>query len=330
MATRGHELPVVLNPDHVARVQQALLAWYAAGHRDLPWRQTRDPYRILVSEIMLQQTQVERVIPKYHAFLAQFPTVEALARAPLADVIRAWAGLGYNRRARYVHQAAQAVCEQYGGEFPHDRAELERLPGVGRYTAGAIACFAFEQDVGFWDTNIARVLHRVFVGPEIPRRQLTARQLDMLANALVPPGRGYDWNQALIELGAVQCTARRPACLTCPLLAMCRAAPSMQAALAQSQQHRESVPFTETTRYFRGRIIAALRALPPGAALDLNQLGPRVHPAFTPERLPWLRQLVDGLARDGLVEVAEPAAMYDAGTDEGIADDAVRVRLPGT
>src|SRR5581483_4865161 len=147
-------------------IQAALLEWFAAAGRDLPWRHTRDPYRIMVSEIMLQQTQVDRVIPKYHAFLAAFPTLEALAAAPTAEVIRAWSGLGYNRRAVNMQRTARAVLEEHGGQFPRDLPALLRLPGIGPYTAGAIACFAFEQDVGFMDTNIRRVVQRLFVGPE--------------------------------------------------------------------------------------------------------------------------------------------------------------------
>lgn len=137
-------------------LQTALLTWFAENARDLPWRRTRDPYRVLVSEVMLQQTQVDRVIPKYEAFLAAFPTVEALAAAPTAEVIRLWAGLGYNRRAVNLQRAARAVVEERGGLFPHEVEELLRLPGIGPYTAGAVACFAFEQDVAFVDTNIRR------------------------------------------------------------------------------------------------------------------------------------------------------------------------------
>jgi A/G-specific adenine glycosylase len=137
-------------------IQGALLAWFAEHARDLPWRRTRDPYRIMVSEIMLQQTQVDRVRPKYYAFLEAFPNLESLASAPTAEVIRAWAGLGYNRRAVNMQRTAQAVIREHGGQFPRDLAALLKLPGIGPYTAGAIACFAFEQDVAFIDTNIRR------------------------------------------------------------------------------------------------------------------------------------------------------------------------------
>ncbi|NBU65707.1 MAG: A/G-specific adenine glycosylase, partial [Chloroflexia bacterium] len=133
-------------------IANALIAWFGANGRDLPWRHTRDPYRVLVAELMLQQTQVERVIPKYHAFLAQFPDVATLASAPTSAVITAWQGLGYNRRALYLQRTAQAVVSQYAGIFPRDVATLKQLPGIGDYTSGAIACFAYEQDVAFLDT----------------------------------------------------------------------------------------------------------------------------------------------------------------------------------
>src|SRR5688572_16659581 len=143
----------------IAFVRAGLLAWFSANRRDLPWRHTRDPYRILISEVMLQQTQVDRVIPYYERFLERFPTVQALAEAPVSEVIRLWAGLGYNRRAVNLQRTAQAVINEYGGRFPDDVEALKRLPGIGPYTAGAIACFAFEQDAAFIDTNMRRVIH---------------------------------------------------------------------------------------------------------------------------------------------------------------------------
>ena len=190
----------------LAEIRVALLDWFAVFGRDLPWRRTRDPYKIMVSEIMLQQTQVDRVIPKYHAFLEAFPTLEALAAAPTAEVIRAWSGLGYNRRAVNMQRAARAVLDEHGGLFPRDVATLLRLPGIGPYTAGAIACFAFEQDVAFMDTNIRRVAQRLFVGPadQAPAKDM---QLLAIAQAAVPPGQGWQWNQAIMELGALICTA---------------------------------------------------------------------------------------------------------------------------
>lgn len=208
-------------PAALAAIQAALLSWFDQHARDLPWRRTRDPYRIMVSEVMLQQTQVDRVVPKYAAFLEAFPTLEALARAPTADVIRAWAGLGYNRRAVNMQRAAQVILNEYAGSFPRDVAALRRLPGVGPYTAGAIACFAFEQDVAFIDTNIRRVLQRVFAGPD--DGAATDAQLLAIAERVLPPGRSWAWNQALMELGALICTGAAPACWRCPLHQQCAA-----------------------------------------------------------------------------------------------------------
>src|SRR3954451_14665892 len=177
-------------------IHQALRAWFQTYSRDLPWRRTRDPYRILVSEIMLQQTQVDRVLLKYRAFLETFPTLQALADAAPGDVIRAWAGLGYNRRALNLQRTARAVLDEYGGVFPDTPAELQRLPGLGPYTAGAVACFAFERDVAFMDTNIRRVGRRVFAGPEDAPPATSERELLQLAADAVPAGDGYLWNQA--------------------------------------------------------------------------------------------------------------------------------------
>jgi A/G-specific adenine glycosylase len=185
--------------------QTALLGWFAQHARDLPWRRTRDPYAILVSEVMLQQTQVARVLERYPAWLERWPTPSALAAASAADVLRAWAGLGYNRRALGLQNTARRVVEL--GEFPREIAELERLPGIGPYTARAIACFAFGAQVTAQDTNVRRVLERSLGTPDV----------------LPPPGRAWDWNQALFDLGAQVCLARVPRCERCPLADACPA-----------------------------------------------------------------------------------------------------------
>src|SRR5262245_14190103 len=173
--------------------------------RDLPWRRTRDPWAVLVSEVMLQQTQVPRVIPIWHAFMQRFPTVRACRVSTQADVVKAWAGLGYNRRAVNLHRSAVAM----GDAVPCELAALLALPGIGAYTARAVLVFAFEQDVAVVDTNIARVLSRR------AGRQLTQKELQREADALVPAGRAWEWNQRLMDLGAVVCTARDPACDDC-------------------------------------------------------------------------------------------------------------------
>ena len=219
------------SPDRqvVTRFQRRLLAWYRRHGRDLPWRRTREPYRILVSEIMLQQTQVDRVLPKYHQFLDRYPTMEALAAAPVDDVRRLWYPLGYNVRPVRLHAIACEAMARYGGRLP-DRADtLRRLPGVGRYTAGAILAFAHGRDVAILDTNVRRVLGRVFFGPRRLRRLRGEKAFWDLAEALVPRGRGYDFNQALMDFGATWCTPRRPRCARCPMRAFCATYPTLSA-----------------------------------------------------------------------------------------------------
>jgi A/G-specific adenine glycosylase len=295
-------------------VRAGLLAWFAANRRDLPWRHTRDPYRILVSEVMLQQTQVDRVIPYYAAWLEQFPTVHALAGAPTAEVITAWAGLGYNRRAVNLQRTAQYVVEKLGGVFPSDVEHLVELPGIGPYTAGAIAAFAFEQDSAFIDTNMRRVIHRLFYGVDVPERKATDKEIVALAAELVPPGEGWTWNQALIEFGALQCTARRPACVICPLQASCDAYPTIQTAIAElpvgARQKREET-FAGSNRYYRGRVLAALRDNPE-TGIPLLELGRVLRADFADEHLPWLHGVIFGMQRDGLAAIAEETPEYDA------------------
>lgn len=286
-----------------AQATLALLNWYRANARDLPWRRTRDPYRILVSEVMLQQTQVERVVPKYYEFLRLFPAVEALADAPRSTVIRAWSGLGYNRRALNLQRACQIVVEQHGGEFPRSVAELRRLPGLGPYTAGAVACFAFEQDVAFADTNIRRVLHRAAVGPDLPEPKLSPRDLQDLAEEVLPTGKAYEWNQALIELGATVCRARTVACDVCPIATWCAARETISELLAVHVKTRKSpgaVRFEDTSRYVRGRIVELLRLHPRG--LTTRELEADIRPS---EDAGWISPYLDALAGEGLITTGE-------------------------
>jgi A/G-specific adenine glycosylase len=298
----------------LAALRGALLEWFAEHGRDLPWRHSRDPYRIMVSEIMLQQTQVDRVVPKYRAFLEQFPTLEALAGAPAAEVIRAWTGLGYNRRAVNMQRAARAVLDEHGGQFPADLAALLNLPGIGPYTAGAIACFAFEQDVAFMDTNIRRVVQRLFAGPEETAPAGEARLL-ALAQAAVPPGQGWAWNQAIMELGALICTAAAPACWRCPVQRYCLAYAARRSADEQlfsdgvepqplrlrKVAERRETSYNGSNRFYRGRAIEALRQLVPGESMPLAALGRQIKQGFGDDDMPWLRALAEGLARDGLL-----------------------------
>ena len=205
------------------RFQRRLLNWYKEHGRDLPWRKTSDPYRILVSEVMLQQTQVDRVIPKYHEFLEQYPSFEALAEARADDVRKTWYPLGYNIRPLRLHSIARETVARYNGTLPNDHDELLSFKGIGRYTAGAIRSFAFNEDAPILDTNVMRVLHRVFMGTGNPKSQKNA--LWALSEALIPRGRGYDFNQALMDFGATVCTARDPYCLLCPMKGFCKTYP---------------------------------------------------------------------------------------------------------
>jgi A/G-specific adenine glycosylase len=214
------------------RVRAALLSWYRAGHRDLPWRRSGDPYAIWISEIMLQQTRVETVKDYFARFMARFPTPTALAEAPLGDVLELWSGLGYYARARNLHAAAREIAGRYGGAFPAAPEDVRALPGIGPYTAGAILSIAYGQRAPILDGNVIRVLSRVFAVADPIDQAAAKRRLWSLAEALVPPPSGVpssgrndpgDFNQALMELGATVCVPRGPSCLVCPLAAECQA-----------------------------------------------------------------------------------------------------------
>lgn len=248
--------------DRLRSVQQTMLRWSETARRDLPWRRTRDPWAVLVSEIMLQQTQVSRVEPRYAAFLSRFPTAAACAAAPVADVVRMWDGLGYNRRAVNLHRAAAAIVAGHAGRVPADLAALVALPGIGPYTARAVLAFAFEHDHGVVDTNAGRFLARAVAG-----RRLTAREVQAEADAMVPAGRAWAWNQAVLDLGATICTKRSPRCAACPVAALCAwrrgggSDPAEGSAGVSGVQSR----FEGSDRQGRGRLIRALRHGPVAA-----------------------------------------------------------------
>lgn len=205
--------------------RRKLLAWYRRNGRALPWRETRDPYRILVSEIMLQQTQVDRVLPKYLEWLEKYPSFHALAAAPLDEVTRTWYPLGYNIRPRRLHAIARQAVERYGGELPGDEATLRSFKGIGAYTAGAVLSFAFGRRAPILDTNVARVLFRVFVGRGAHQSHAMRRHLWDVSRAVLPHRQVFDFNQALMDLGATVCVARRPQCPICPLSRACASYP---------------------------------------------------------------------------------------------------------
>ncbi len=315
-------LPVHLESDHLAHVQSSLLDWYAQEQRDLPWRTTSDPYAILVSEVMLQQTQVDRVLPKYKQFLAAFPTLADLATASTADVISVWVPLGYNRRAVSLQSIARQVIAEYQGQIPDTIDELLKLKGVGRYTAGAIACFAYHKQVATVDTNIRRVLHRIFLGLEQPEQKINDNQMLLLAERVLPEGQAYNWNQALMDLGATICTSNDTRCGICPLQETCQAYTEMSKyslfpsgvvfrqlrKVAEKKSSYQAQPFTSSNRYFRGRIIDLLRSVPAQQRIPLEVLGIQIKPGFSDEDTLWLQKIIHGLVKDGLLDA----------TDEGV------------
>jgi A/G-specific adenine glycosylase len=228
-----------LDPALVRRLRASLLSYYASRARDLPWRRTDDPYRIWVSEVMLQQTRVETAVPYYRRWLGRFPDVETLARAELDEVLKAWEGLGYYRRARMLHRAAGAVMDR-GGMLPTTAAELRRLPGIGEYTAGAVASIAFGRREPAVDGNARRVLSRV-----LDLARPSPAELRRLAAALVPANRPGEFNQALMELGATICTARRPVCEGCPVATDCLARAAGSQEERPGRRQRRAVPTAE-------------------------------------------------------------------------------------
>ena len=211
-----------LDPKQVRRFQQRLLRWYRRHGRDLPWRRTRDPYRILVSEVMLQQTQVERVLGYYGRFLKRYPTIETLAASTEFEVREAWDGLGYYARARNLHRTAQEVTDKHAGRIPDELDLMRRLPGIGRYTAGAVLSFAYRKDAAILDTNAARVLTRVFGVRRYRSKNRLQQRLWTIAEAVTPAGTADQFNQAIMDLGALICRARAPECPRCPVRAACR------------------------------------------------------------------------------------------------------------
>jgi len=279
----GMNGPVVSSPRHDETIRAQILAWGAGSLRDLPWRRTRDPWAILVSETMLQQTQVTRVVDRLPRFLERFPTAAACAAASAGAVVEEWAGLGYNRRPLNLHRAATHIVEQHDGRVPACLDDLLALPGVGPYTARAVLVFAHEMPAAVVDTNIGRILAR------LDGCSLTARAAQARADELAPTDQPWLWNQSIMELGALVCTKRAPACETCPVHSMCawKGAgddPAVGSAAVSTPQSR----FEGSDRQLRGRLVDALRRGPVDRAETHALLG---------ERSP---HIVAGLVRDGL------------------------------
>ncbi|MBO9532943.1 MAG: A/G-specific adenine glycosylase [Solirubrobacteraceae bacterium] len=271
------------------RLQAGLLEWYGVQGRDLPWRRTSDPYAVLVSEVMLQQTQVSRVVPRFEAWLERWPTADDLAAAPAAEVLAEWSGLGYNSRALRLHATAKAVAEQ---GWPDDEAGLRALPGIGPYTAAAVTAFALRRPAAAVDTNQQRVLDRWDGAAGRTAVEVRRRALEF-----VPVDAPDAWNHALMDLGATICTARTARCDACPVASDCASAglvdPAAERALRRAS--RQAVPFESTPRFVRGRIVAALVE---HGEIALPALAAALPAGITAERIDGA---LSGLVRDGLV-----------------------------
>ncbi|MFB6229405.1 MAG: A/G-specific adenine glycosylase [Halobacteriales archaeon] len=286
-------------PEDADALREALVSWYESGHRSFPWRETTDPYPILVSEVMSQQTQLDRVVDAWEDFLDRWPAVEDLAAADRADVVGFWTdhSLGYNNRAKYLHEAARQVTGEYDGDFPETPAELSELMGVGPYTANAVASFAFNDGDAVVDTNVKRVLYRALDVPDADDA------FERVANELMLEGRSRIWNNAIMELGGVACR-KTPRCDTepCPWREWCSAYASGD---FTAPDVPEQPDFEGSRRQFRGRVI---RALDNYDELALDDLGPRVRVDYAPggeNGREWLDDVVSGLVGDGLVERLE-------------------------
>ncbi|WP_311172803.1 A/G-specific adenine glycosylase [Halobellus ordinarius] len=287
--------------DDLASIRDALLSWYEADHREFPWRETDDPYEILVSEVMSQQTQLGRVVDAWEDFLDRWPTAADLAAADRADVVAFWSdhSLGYNNRAKYLHEAARQVSEEYDGEFPRTPEELSELMGVGPYTANAVASFAFNNGDAVVDTNVKRVLYRAFA--EI--HNADDPDYETVANALMPAGESRIWNNAIMELGGVAC-GKKPRCdeAGCPWREWCHA---YQTGDFTAPDVPTQPSFEGSRRQFRGRIV---RLLGEHDEMDLDTLGHRIRVDYTPDGehgREWLRNLLSDLSDDGLVQIEE-------------------------
>jgi A/G-specific adenine glycosylase len=293
------------NPERIRFIRRKLQAWYRVNARTFLWRSSSDPYLILVSEIMLQQTQVARVEQKLPLFLDQFPDFFRLARATKADVIRAWQGMGYNSRALRLRALAGIVAERFHGKLPDDPAVLINLPGIGPYTSHAVACFAFRKRVPVVDVNIRRVLSRLFWKMHSPE-ETTSDPLIWKIAAEVLPRDAHSWNQGLMDFGSLVCTLRRPSCGRCPVATVCssshlensRNRPGRSA--AADEPRYAGIP----RRLWRGRIVEQLRHLSDHRHIAMTELGRSVKGDFTAADVPWLGQILDALETEGIITMA--------------------------
>ena len=295
-----------LSPATVSSLQTRILRWYRSHQRVLRWRRTRDPYHILVSEIMLQQTQVKRVEEKLPPFLSQFPTLRSLGEASAAQVIRAWRGMGYNNRAVRLRDLAREVTKSHNGKIPDALPELMDLPGIGPYTASAVACFAYGAAVPVVDVNVERVLSRLFGRLKRQSQHKNNKELFDLARTVLPKD-AYSWNQSLMDLGSLVCTPRNPSCGECPVKALCASRHLYTASDANiargTRPHRRPEPTYDGVprRIWRGRIVEALRNVNGRGSLPVLQLGRNIKGDFRPEETQWLLGIISGLEKDRIV-----------------------------
>lgn len=260
-----------LTDSQIKEFQDIIFTWWRTHRRDLPWRKTHDPYKILVSEIMLQQTQVSRALPKFEEFLSLFPTVQALSHASTSDVLKAWKGMGYNRRALYLKKTAEAVVNEYGGVFPKDEAKLLKLPGLGKYTTRALLVFAYKSDVSMVDTNIRQIIVHFFFN-DVPQKE---KEVEEVADQLVPKGYSWDWHQALMDYGALELVRSKP---------------------RGKKQGTKKIPFKDTKRFIRGRIMDILR----DESLSENKLLDSFQDEYKKPK-EFIQSIIDDLIRDGLI-----------------------------
>lgn len=275
-----------------------MIRWYRTERRSFPWRTTRDPYRILLSEMMLQQTQASRVVAFYRRWLRQFPTFKTLADASTSEVLRAWSGLGYNSRALRLHKLAAIVVQRKPARLPSTPDELQSLPGIGRYTAHAVACFAFGHRVPVVDVNIKRIVTRLTKKVRTPFESVPDDAAWSLAGQLLPKKNAYDWNQALMDLGATICTARKPLCDRCPAAAFCRshASPvflSRETPVRKKEPSRNGIP----RRLIRGRILKIVQQHP----VTARQAAALVWKRYSGRDVVWMESVMKQMSADGLL-----------------------------
>lgn len=335
MATTTALLPLTFHCFH-GSIRQQILSWFQQEGKEFPWRKLHreegadvivDPYVVLVSEVMLQQTQSARVALRLPEFLQLFPSVAALAAASKGDLLRAWQGMGYNRRALRLQLAAQAIMEQYSGVFPCNADQLRALPGLGDYTVAAIQCFAFGMDVPVVDVNIERVLSRLFFRCHWPRQVMPPATIAAIAAAILPAGDAFRWHQALMDLGSTICTARRPSCSVCPLRQACASAGIPQLTLFHPDDIRTAEPTLcgIPRRFWRGKIVEALRQAEGGIAAHTlitnaaEQLGYQ-------EKMK-LKEQQEGLSI--LNTLLQEGLVVRVGVQEGEIREGDRVILPG-